>query len=132
MGTLAVAPLAAPAGAAGGISAEVVEVGNVLRTSTSGLLRAGGVADRVAKAVGGTVSGLARSEGFRVTVEGAKNIVARIKATGEMRVSIDQVGSLTREGVVSSQRALTHLKDLTSQEMIGLIEKAKEFLSMPR
>ncbi len=61
-------------------------------------------------------------------MEGAKSIVARIKSTGDMRVSIDQVGSLSREGVVSSQRAVTHLKNLTSQELIGLIQKAKEFV----
>lgn len=61
-----------------------------------------------------------------------RDLVARIKATGEMRVSINRVGSLTREGVVSSQQALTHLKDLSSQELIGLIEKAKEFLGAAR
>lgn len=130
MGALAIAPLGGSGGASG-ISAEVLELGNVLRTSTNGLLRAGGVADRVASAVGGAVSALAKGDGFKVTVEGAKNIVARIKATGEMRVSINRVGSLTREGVVSSQ-ALTHLKDLTSQELIGLIEKAKEFVGAAR
>jgi RHS repeat-associated protein len=131
LGTLAIAPLGA-SGGAGGISAEVLELGSALRTSTSGLLRAGGVADRVAGAVGGAVSALEKSDGFKVTVDGAKNIVARIKATGDMRVSIDQVGSLTREGAVSSQRALTHLKNLTSQELIGLVEKAKDLVGAAR
>ena len=90
------------------------------------------MATRLAGAVGGTVSSLAKSEGFKVTVEGSKSIVARIKSTGDMRVSIDQIGSLTRQGVVSSQRALTHLRNLTSEELTGLIEKAKELVKAIR
>ena len=130
---LAVASLPA-AGMGGGaaISPEVAALGNVLRTSTNGLLRAGGVATRVAEAVGGTVSGLAKSEGYKVTVEGAKHIVARIKATGDIRVSIDKVGSLTREGLVSADRALTHLKNLSTEEIVGLIDKAKDLVGIPK
>jgi hypothetical protein len=82
--------------------------------------------------VGGTVSALAKSEGFKVTVGGAKDIVARIKTTGDMRVSIDQMSSLTRDGILSSRQALTHLTNLTSQELIGLIEKAKEIVKAVR
>jgi len=116
------------AGMSAGVSGEVLDMGGVLQSSSSGLLRAGGVASRVASAVGGAVSALKNSEGFRVTVEGAKNIVARIKASGDMRVSIDRIGALSREGLVSADRALTHLQDLSSEELAGLVDKAKEIV----
>ena len=128
MGSLAVAPLAGPAGL-GGISAEVLDLGAVLGSSSSGLLRAGGVATRVADAVGGTVSALQKSDGYRVTVEGAKNIVARIKSSGEVRVSIDRLGASTREGMISGERTLTHLKDLSSGEIAGLVNAAKQLIA---
>jgi RHS repeat-associated protein len=124
------APMAA--GLAGGVGAGATEIGAALNSSSSSLLQAAGVATRVASAVGGTVSALAKSEGFKVTVGGAKDIVARIKTTGDMRVSIDQMSSLTRDGILSSRQALTHLTNLTSQELIGLIEKAKEIVKAVR
>ena len=116
-------------GTGGGIAPEVARLANTLRTSTSGLLRAGGVATRLAEAVGGTVSALEKSEGYKVTVDGAKNIVARIKSTGEMRVSIDRLGSLTQEGVVSMSRGLTHLKNLSTDELVDLVGKAKDIVA---
>lgn len=128
-GALAIAPLAGGMGMAGGISAEVLALGSTLRSGAgSGILMAGGVAQRVAGAVGGKVSQLAKSDGFKVTVEAGKNIVARIKASGEMRVGIDRIGSLTREGLVSSNKALTHLRNLSSQELIDLVNKAKQLV----
>jgi hypothetical protein len=128
-GALAIAPLAGGMGMAGGISTEVLALGATLRSGAgSGILTAGGVAQRVAGAVGGKISQLSKSEGFKVTVEAGKNIVARIKATGEMRVGIDRIGSLTREGLISSNRALTHLRDLSSQELIDLVNKAKQLV----
>ena len=132
-GILVTAPLAGGMGMAGGIGGEVLSLGATLRSGAgSGILTAGGVAQRVAAAVGGTVSELTRSEGFKVTVQASKNIVARIKSSGEMRVGIDRVGSLTRDGVVSSDRALTHLRNLTSQELTGLVNMAKQLVGAPR
>ena len=61
---------------------------------------------------------------------GTGDIVARIKTNGAVRVSIDGISSVTREGVVSSEKALTHLKGLSSDEIIDLIDKAREFLSV--
>lgn len=54
------------------------------------------------------MSALEKSGGHKVTVEGAKNIVARIKLTGDIRVTIDRVGSLARDGVVSADRSGAH------------------------
>jgi len=65
----------------------------------------------------------------KVTVNGSRAIVARIKSTGEMRVSSDGVGALTREGVVSGKRELTHLSDLTSAQLTDLINLARQFIS---
>lgn len=48
-----------------------------------------------------------------------------------MRVSIDGIGSLTQERVVSANRALTHLQDLSSQQITELMQKARQFLSVP-
>ena len=70
--------------------------------------------------------------GAKVTVNAARDIVARIKATGDVRVSIDGIGSLTREGVVSANRALTHLRNLSSDEITGLVNQARAFLGSPR
>ncbi len=132
-GTIAVAPLAGGVGAAEEISGAVIALGQTLRSGAgSGVLTAAGVAGRVASATGGAVSQLAKSEGFKVTVDAGRAIVARIKSTGDIRVGIDGIGSLTREGVVSANRALTHLKNLSSQEIIGLINKARELLAAPR
>jgi hypothetical protein len=132
-GAIVVAPLAGGMGMAGGVGGEVVALGSTLRAGAgTGILTAAGVAQRVANAVSGKVSQLAKSEGFKVTVEGAKNIVARIKASGEMRVGIDRIGSLTREGLVSSNRALTHLRDLTSHQLADLVNKAKELVGAAR
>jgi uncharacterized protein RhaS with RHS repeats len=126
MGTMAMAPLGV--GGAGGIAPEVLALGSMLSNSVNGLLRAGGVATRVAAALNGSVSALAKGEGYKVTIEGTKNIVARIKPSGDMRVSIDRIGSLTRDGVVSTDRALTHLKNLSARDIIGLIDKAQELV----
>jgi hypothetical protein len=130
-GTLVTAPLAGGIGLAEGMGAEAIALGATFRSGTgSGILRASGVAQRVAAAVGGEVSQLTRSEGFKVTVERGKNLVARIKANGEMRIGIDGLGSLTREGVLSSDRALTHLNDLSSRELIDLMNKAKDLVGI--
>src|SRR5690606_9723955 len=74
-----IAPMAV--GMGGGMAAGVTQIGTALASSTNSLLQSGGLATRVAGAVGGTVSALAKSKGFKVTVEGANNIVARIKST---------------------------------------------------
>jgi hypothetical protein len=93
---------------------------------------AGIVAKEVAEATGGVVGQLAKSEGYKVTVSATRNIVARIKESGAVRVSIDRLGSLTREGLVSADRALTHLKDLSAEEIVNLIQKAKEIVGVPK
>jgi len=49
-----------------------------------------------------------------------------------MRVSIEGIGALTREGIVSADRALTHLSDMSSRELTELIDKARQFLSVPK
>ena len=72
------------------------------------------------------MSELSGSPGFKVTVQAGKNVVARIKSSGEMRVGIDRMGSLTREGMVSSDRALTYLRNLWSRELVDLVNKAKQ------
>ncbi|MBK7717159.1 MAG: hypothetical protein IPI38_17405 [Gemmatimonadetes bacterium] len=90
------------------------------------------MATRVAEAVGGRFQGWPSLRAGKVTVDGAKHIVARIKATGDIRVSIDKVGSLTREGLVSADRALTHLKNLSTEEIVGLIDKAKDLVGIPK
>jgi hypothetical protein len=132
-GAVVVAPLAGGMGMAGGVGGEVVALGSTLRAGAgTGVLTAAGVAQRVATAVGGKVSELAKSEGFKVTVDGSKNIVARITASGEMRVGIDRIGSLIRDGLVSSNRALTHLRDLTSRKLVDLVKKAKELVGAAR
>jgi RHS repeat-associated protein len=129
-GTLVTLPLAG-GGAAEGISAEVMELGSTLRSGAGGAgLTAAGVAGRVAEATGGVAS--AMKGGAKVTVNAARDIVARIKATGDVRVSIDGIGSLTREGVVSANRALTHLRNLSSDEITGLVNQARAFLGSPR
>jgi RHS repeat-associated protein len=130
-GTLVTAPLAG-GGAVEEIGTEVLALGRTLEAGGGGILAAGAVAQRVAGATGGTVSRLSQSPGFKVTVSGARDIVARIKATGEMRVGIDGIGALTREGLISSNRALTHLKDLSSADLTDLVNIAKQFLNVPR
>jgi RHS repeat-associated protein len=132
-GYLATAPLTGGIGAAEEISGAVLALGSTLRSGAgSGILTAAGVAGRVAAATGGVVSSLAKSEGFKVTVDAGRAIVARIKSTGDIRVGIDGLGSLTREGVISSNRALTHLRNLTSGEIAGLVNKARELIGTPR
>jgi hypothetical protein len=74
---------------------------------------------------------LAKSEGFKVTVAGSKAIVARIKSNGDIRVAIDKVAALTAEGVVSADRALTHLRNLTSEQITNLVNRAREVVGAP-
>lgn len=92
-------------------------------------LGAEALAKSVADATGGAVSSLAKSDGFKVTVNASRSIVARIKKDGAIRVGIDGLGALTKEGVVSADRALTHLKDLSSKEIVDLVNKAREILN---
>lgn len=120
--------------AGGGISDEVLELGNVLRSGAgSGILTAAGVAGRVAEAAGGVVEPLAKSEGFKVTVmEGKTAIVARIKSTGEMRVSVAGKGGMTAAGDLSSDRALTHFENLSSDQLSALLNRAREVVRAMR
>ena len=120
--------------AGGGISADVLDIGNALRSGAgSGKLTAAGVAGRVAEATGGTVQPLAKSEGFRVTVmEGKTEIVVRIKTSGDMRVGVAGKGSLTPSGELSGDRALTHFKDLSSEQLTVLVNRARELLRAMR
>jgi len=110
--------LAAPA-----ITASVLG-GGAARVAASA---AGSLADDVAAATGGTVRALARGQGSRVTVStGGRNVVARIKPNGDFRVSIEGLGSMTREGVLSSDAALTHLTSATADDVILLINRAAQ------
>jgi hypothetical protein len=130
-GALAIAPLGGGISAAEEISGGVLALGSALRSGVgSGLLTAAGVAGRVAEATGGIASAMKGCA--KVTLEASRDIVARIKATGEVRVSIDGIGSLTREGAVSADRALTHLRDLSSDQITGLMNQARQFLTAPR
>lgn len=120
--------------AAGGISGEVLELGNTLRTGAgSGILTAAGVAGRVAEATGGTVSQLAKSEGFKVTVtEGKAQIVARIKASGAMRVAVAGKGAMTAAGKLSNDPELTHFESLSSEQLTALVNRARELVRAMR
>jgi RHS repeat-associated protein len=119
-------------GAAEGIGAEVTALGATLRAgSGSGILTAGSVAQEVASATGGTVSGLTKSDGFKVTVSGSRDVVARIKSTGAMRVAIDGIGALTRDGAISADKALTHLTGLPTKELISLVGVALQTMHVP-
>jgi hypothetical protein len=90
-------------------------------------------AGRVAEASGGVVEPLAKSEGFKVTVmEGKTAIVARIKSTGEMRVSVAGKAGMTAKGNLSSDRALTHFENLSSQQLNALIDRARELVRAMR
>jgi RHS repeat-associated protein len=103
---------------------------DALATSTAAGAEA--LASQVAEATGGTVAQLAKSQGFKVTIEGARNVVVRIKEGGAFRVSIEGIGSLTREGVVSGSQALTHLTAESADEIIELTKKALEWVATPR
>ena len=63
---------------------------------------------------------------------GGRDIVARIKESGDFRVAIEGLGALTREGVLSSDRALTHLSGATAAEVTRLIRQAAELLQIRR
>jgi RHS repeat-associated protein len=94
---------------------------------------ASGVAGAVAEATGGVVGQLAKSEGSKVTLEvGRRAVVARIKSSGDFRVSIEGLGSLTREGILSSDRAATHLSGATAEEVTRLLQRAVDLLRVPR
>ena len=120
--------------ASGGISAEVLQLGNVLRSGAgSGILTAAGVAGRVAEATGGSIRALRKSEGFMVTVtEGKTDIVVRIKTTGEMRVGVAGKAAMTATGDLSSDQALTHFKDLSSKQLTALVDRARELVRAMR
>jgi RHS repeat-associated protein len=90
---------------------------------------AGSLVDDVAAATGGTVRALARGQGSRITVStGGRNVVARIKPNGDYRVSIEGLSSLTREGVMSSDAALTHLTGATADDVIRLVNQATQIV----
>jgi hypothetical protein len=133
-GSLAILPLSGGGFAAEGISAEVLALGQTLRSGAgSGILTAAGVAQRVAGATGGAVEPLAKSEGFKVTVmQGKRAIVTRVKSTGEMRVNVAGKGGMTAAGELSEDRALTHLQNLSSQQLTALVERARELLQAMR
>ncbi len=79
------------------------------------------------------MSQLGKSQGFKVTIEsGRRNIVARIKPTGEFRVGIDGLGGVTREGTISGNRGLTHLTAENAQQIIDIVDKARELLNVLR
>jgi len=120
--------------ASGGISREVLALGRVLESGAgSGILTAAGVATRVAESLGGEVAPLAKSEGYSVTVmEGKRAIIARIKSTGDVRVSISGKGSLTAAGEISDDRALTHFSNLSSEQVTALMNRARELLRAMR
>ena len=91
------------------------------------------VASEVAEATGGTVSQLAKPQGFKVSVEvGKRTIVARVKSDGGFRVAIDGIGALTRAGEVSSDRSLTHLTATGADEVIDLVNRAKDLIQATR
>jgi len=127
-----VAPIAVSMAGSVALGSSAQSIGTALQASSNTLLQAGGLASRLASAVGGTVTALRKSDGFRVTVEGARNVVARIKPSGDMRVSIDRIGSLTRDGLVSADRHLTHLKNLATRELVDLVETAKKLVGIRR
>lgn len=94
---------------------------------------ASGLAAEVAEATGGAIGQLARSEGSKVTMQvGRRAVVARIKSSGDFRVSIEGLGSLTREGVISSDRAVTHLTGATAEEVTRLLQRAADLLRAQR
>lgn len=103
---------------------------DALATSTAA--GADALATQVAEATGGAVTQLAKSQGLRVTIQGARNVVVRIKEGGAFRVSIEGIGSLTREGVVSGSKALTHLTTTSADEIIALTRKALEWVATSR
>jgi hypothetical protein len=80
--------------------------------------------------MGGAVSELARSEGFKVTLQvGKRAVVARIAEGGAYRVSISGLGSLTREGIISSEQALTHHAGANAADIVRLMKAARELLN---
>lgn len=56
-----------------------------------------------------------------MTLSAGRDIVARIKASGDFRVSIECLGALTRSGTLSSDRAQTHLQGATAEEVARLM-----------
>jgi len=131
---LAVASLPTLGAGDAALSPEVVGLGKVLQSGAgSGLLTSAGVATRVAEATGGTVGQLAKSEGYKVTVmEGKQAIVARIKASGDIRVTIADKGGLTASGEISSDKALTHFADLSSDQITALVNRARQLVQSMR
>jgi RHS repeat-associated protein len=127
-------------GLAGGLRVGLARLfGRSATTAAAGALAtssaaagADALAIQVAEATGGTVTQLAKSQGLRVTIQGARNVVVRIKESGAFRVSIEGIGSLTREGVVSGSKALTHLTARSADEIIALTRKALEWVATPR
>lgn len=116
------------------LSPEVADLGKVLQSGAgSGILTSAGVATRVAETTGGTIEQMSKSEGFKVRVmDGKAEILARIKATGDVRVSISGKGGLTGAGELSSDKALTHFKDLSSDQITALIDRARELVRAMR
>lgn len=89
------------------------------------------MADEVASSLGGKASPL--KNGYKVEIpNGRKPIVVRIMDEGSggrgkpyYRVSIDGKGSLTPEGIISSDRGLTHidLSENSISEITNIINK---------
>ena len=122
-------------GFSGGIGREVLQLVGTLRSGAgSGILTAAGVAQKVSAATGGTIAPLSKSEGFGVTatITRRRDVVARIKSTGDVRVSVEGYGSLTAGGTFSSDRALTDSRNLTSDQIIQLVNRARELVGAGR
>jgi hypothetical protein len=95
-----------------GMGAEILGLGSAMRSGAgSGILTAGSVAQRVASATGGTVGPLQSSGGFRVSING--------------------LGSFTREGALSSSQGSTHLSGLSTRELIDLVGIALQRVHVP-
>jgi RHS repeat-associated protein len=120
-------------GAAGLSLGSSLLAGAFIRATASNGFSAAALASEVAAATGGSVSALAKSQGFKVTLTtGGRDVVARIKAGGDFRVSVEGLGSLTRSGTLSDNPASTHLKNATVDDVTTLLRKATELLQARR
>lgn len=98
------------------------KTGKYKKTSVAKIPSLNSLADEVASSLGGKSSPL--KNGYKVEIpNGRKSIVVRIMNEGSggrgkpyYRVSIDGKGSLTPEGIISSDRGLTHI-DLSENSM---------------
>jgi hypothetical protein len=98
------------------------DVAKIEKVSGAKIPTLNSLADEVASSLGGKASPL--KNGYKVEIpNGRKPIVVRIMGEGSggrgnpyYRVSIDGKGSLTSEGIISSDRGLTHI-DLSENSL---------------